>query len=63
MARTKRPVGERCRWKEDPDGPWQTECGQSFQFETDGPKENKFHYCYHCGRPLKIDKADASDVD
>jgi len=54
MARTKRSqLNGHCVWTNDDDGPWTTDCGQSFEFTTDGPRENKFNYCYFCGRALK----------
>lgn len=49
---TSEPDVEPCEWREDDDGVWHTGCGTSFFFDTDGPKENKFHFCYHCGKRL-----------
>jgi hypothetical protein len=36
---------------------WATECGQTFQFTTDGPRENDFRFCYWCGRRLTVGDA------
>lgn len=41
-----------CEWSEDANGEWHTGCGTLFFFDTDGPTEHKFGWCYHCGKPL-----------
>lgn len=41
-----------CEWSEDANGEWHTGCGTLFVFDTDGPTEHKFGWCYHCGKPL-----------
>lgn len=41
-----------CRWKEDADGIYQTECGHSFFFDTDGASENGCKFCCYCGASL-----------
>lgn len=43
MARTKREILQKCKWAEDEDGLWQTDCGQEFSFIDAGPNEN--HMC------------------
>ena len=55
MARTKRPINARCVWREDDDGVWATSCGNLFQFDVDGPSENKFTHCPYCGAHLKAE--------
>lgn len=55
MARTKRHADERCRWKVDEDGIYQTDCGNDFCFTDDGPVENKMKFCCYCGCVLKAD--------
>lgn len=52
MARTKKPTLEKCHWIVDDDGRWDTECGEAFQFEVDGPRENGFRFCPYCGLKL-----------
>ncbi|MCU0916973.1 MAG: hypothetical protein MUC88_20785 [Planctomycetes bacterium] len=42
-----------CRWREDADGVWETSCGQEWQFESGGIKENHVHYCHYCGKRVK----------
>ena len=42
-----------CTWKVDNDGVYGTECGNRFEFTTDGPKENGFKYCPYCGLGLR----------
>lgn len=47
---------ERCVWTEDGDGVFQTACGHSFVFDTDGPVENKQRFCGYCGGKLVEDR-------
>lgn len=42
-----------CTWKFDPDGYWQTECGDQFMFSEGGPTENRVKFCHYCGRTCK----------
>lgn len=43
-----------CEWAYDDDEYfWNTQCGEAFQFTTDGPKENKMAYCCYCGGKIK----------
>ena len=46
---------ETCMWKEDsPEwNTWLTECGEVFEFSSDGPKENSFKFCPYCGKALR----------
>ena len=46
-----------CRWTEDDDGIWQTDCGEAFTFIDAGPKENSMRYCCYCGKQLVERKA------
>jgi hypothetical protein len=41
-----------CQWREDTEGRWDTECGQCFDFNDGGPKENKALWCQYCGGEL-----------
>jgi hypothetical protein len=41
-----------CDWQKDADGIWHTGCGAAFTFDCDGPSENNFNFCHHCGKPL-----------
>ena len=44
-----------CQWKSDDiDGGWDTECGEKFCFMADGPKENGYRFCPHCGKPIAL---------
>jgi len=45
-----------CTWtaEEAGDTMFETACGQSFQFFDDGPEENSFNFCHHCGMPVKV---------
>ena len=52
MARRKDSTEPVCVWTEDPDGPWQTECGHAFEFIEGTPHENQQQFCGYCGRRL-----------
>jgi predicted SprT family Zn-dependent metalloprotease len=44
-----------CEWSiddADDDSVYETQCGQSFQFTTDGVEANGFRYCCYCGARL-----------
>lgn len=45
-----------CVWTVEPDPDcefWETDCGETFVFETGGPTENKMKFCCYCGANLK----------
>src|SRR3990167_4731220 len=46
-----RLVTNSCRWRETPDGVWDTDCGHAFAFTEGGPQDNGIGYCGYCGRP------------
>lgn len=41
-----------CAWNEDLYGGWDTSCGHTFCFESDGPTENEQKFCGYCGKTL-----------
>lgn len=41
-----------CIWKYDPDGYWQTQCGDQFCFSEAGPTENRVKFCHFCGKSV-----------
>lgn len=41
-----------CQWGDDEEGIWNTGCGELFQFDADGPRENGFKFCPYCGKEL-----------
>src|SRR5690606_9199972 len=44
---------EQCQWiKEVEEGVYETDCKHSFQFISDGVKENHFNHCPYCGKPI-----------
>lgn len=43
---------ETCKWTEDEDGVWHTDCGNSFEFSAHGPEENGIKFCMYCGRKV-----------
>jgi hypothetical protein len=51
-----------CRWTEDEDGVYDTDCGNKFMFTDDGPVANKMRFCGYCGKPLKEVKFDARRI-
>ena len=42
-----------CRWQEDFDGNYDTDCQQSFCMLDGTPDENGMRYCCYCGKPLE----------
>ncbi len=51
-----------CRWKEDEfDGAWDTDCGNRFEFNAGGPKENRAQFCIYCGKKIKAIKMPADE--
>ena len=38
-----------CRWVNDDDGVWHSECGESWEFIEGGPVENRTRFCHYCG--------------
>jgi len=44
--------GERCRWADDDDGIWRTECGGAWTLMAGTPTDNGMGWCPYCGRPL-----------
>ena len=41
-----------CVWVQDSDGPWNSSCGQTWEFIDGGPEENNAHFCHKCGGAL-----------
>lgn len=37
-----------CRWTEQDDGWFETQCGSSYEFTNGGPKDNHFKHCPFC---------------
>jgi len=50
--RIERVLSDICTWHEDADGVWASSCDRRFVFGADGPVENLFRHCPHCGLPL-----------
>lgn len=45
---------DKCKWTQDEDGIYDTDCNNRFEFIGGStPKENSFEYCPYCGKPLK----------
>lgn len=46
-------MSKQCEWSEEPDeGLWNSDCGNSFLFNDDGPIANGFKFCPYCGLAL-----------
>lgn len=55
-----------CTWECEPDPDveaWETACGNTFQFESGGPSENKMRYCCYCGANLIEAAANRAEGD
>ena len=54
---------ERCEWKADEDGGWQSSCGEEWTLIDGTPKENGMKFCHGCGKPIEevpyVDPLDA----
>lgn len=49
------PSQKHCDWgHEDDYGIHETSCGHTFEFTTDGVKENDFKYCPYCGKLISV---------
>ena len=46
-------MGEQCVWKEDEDGVWDTECGNSFELVEGVPIQDEMNFCPYCGKALR----------
>lgn len=41
-----------CNWREDEDNIWHTGCDDAFEFNANGPDENRCKFCLYCGKPI-----------
>jgi len=50
-AEVKRLTGKSksCKWQQDSDGNWETECHEMFILNDGGPNDNRMNYCPYCG--------------
>ena len=46
-------VSKSCKWEEDWQGDWETDCGNIFYINEGGPHDNKMKFCCYCGENLK----------
>lgn len=63
-ADTETPPPATCDWKQETDHDcdyWDTACGEAFQFNDGGPRENKMQFCPYCGRAIAARRARAED--
>jgi len=49
-------VRKSCKWTENSDGVYETECDQAFEFIAGYLQENKFRFCPYCGGKIKVMK-------
>jgi hypothetical protein len=43
-----------CRWTEDEEGIWNTECGQKFIWTAGIPTYSGERFCFYCGKSLEV---------
>jgi hypothetical protein len=43
---------KKCRWAQDDNGAWETECGNLFEVTEGTPYENDMKFCPYCGKTL-----------
>jgi hypothetical protein len=46
-----------CRWTEDGDGNWHTDCEHMFILTHGTPADNQMKFCCYCGKPIREKKA------
>lgn len=46
-------MNETCKWTEDEDGLWNTECGGTFEITEGTPRENEMVFCPYCGKSIE----------
>ena len=44
-----------CKWIEDEDGRWETDCEQIFEIIDGTPADNDMKYCCFCGELIEQD--------
>ena len=49
-------VDKKCKWCFELDSYYETECGESFQFNDGGPLSNNFKHCPYCGLKIEAQK-------
>ena len=42
-----------CAWRQDGDGPYDTDCGHRFEITEGTPSENSMKFCCYCGNQLE----------
>jgi len=60
MNGTGRPFGiksDRCEWKIDQDGFYQTSCKGAFILDAGTPADNKMVFCPYCGNEILVSTA------
>ena len=45
-------MNQECRWETDDGGSYETDCGESFYFDSGTPEGNGFKFCCFCGGKL-----------
>ncbi len=53
-----------CRWHEDENGAWDTQCGTIFEVSNLASlEENEMRYCHRCGKPIQTIPLGADDSE
>lgn len=46
-------MSEKCIWRENEDGYYETGCDNAFIIESGTPEDNHMAFCCYCGKPLE----------
>lgn len=44
---------EECKWVQDEEDVWNTDCGNNFIINEGSPIDNNMKYCCYCGKQIK----------
>ena len=50
-------MSKECRWTQDEDGVWQTDCDNSYEIIEGTPRDNHMRYCCFCGKVLRYTRS------
>jgi hypothetical protein len=46
-------MGRLCKWSQNEDGAFETECGGAFEIMSGTPTDNNMRYCCYCGDAIE----------